>query len=112
MEERNASSEDGILIDKPLDYYYEIDLVTLLENNDLEGFKYFYYFFRKEAFIPSKQGEIFLEKVLEESLDYAKEIGANLKENVYKAMKKIADGFFHWPQNKLDPKNEKICLEV
>ncbi|MFQ6088956.1 MAG: hypothetical protein ACE5K0_08665 [Candidatus Methanofastidiosia archaeon] len=40
--------------DKPLDCYYEIDLVTLLETDDVEGFKYFYYFFRKEAFIPSE----------------------------------------------------------
>ncbi|MFX0061915.1 MAG: Eco57I restriction-modification methylase domain-containing protein [Candidatus Hermodarchaeota archaeon] len=41
-----------------------------------------------------------------------KRIGDNLKENTYKAMKKIAEGFFHWPQNELDPNDEKTRLEV
>ncbi|MFQ5892358.1 MAG: class I SAM-dependent DNA methyltransferase, partial [Candidatus Methanofastidiosia archaeon] len=98
--------------DKPLDCYYEIDLVTLLENDDIEGFKYFYYFFMKEALIPSKDGVVFIETVLGESLSYAKEIGENLKENVYKAMEKIVEGFFNWPQNELDPEDERIRLEV
>jgi len=100
------------LQDRPLDCYYEIDLVTLLENNDVEGFRYFYYFFRKEAFLPSENGEAFLEIVLRESLDYAREIGENLKENVYRAMKKIADGFFRWPQNGLDPMDDRTQLKV
>ena len=88
--------------DKPLDIYFEADLVSLLEENDLEGFKYYYYFFRREAFLPNEAGEIFVEKVLKGSADYAKEIGDNLKENVYRAMKKIAEGFFSWPENQLD----------
>jgi hypothetical protein len=33
-----------------LDYYYEVDLPALLEKGDLECFKYFYLFFRREAF--------------------------------------------------------------
>ena len=97
---------------RPLDCNYEVDLITLLEKDDVEGFKYFYYFFRKEAFLPSEDGEVFLEKVLRGSLDYAKKVGDNLKENVYRAMKKIADGFFHWHQNGLDPKDEQTRLEV
>jgi hypothetical protein len=88
--------------DKPLDVYYEVDLAYLLENNDIEGFKYYYYFFRREAFQPNERGEIFLEKVLRGSEDYAHEVGENLKENVYRAMKKIAEGFFSWPENQLD----------
>lgn len=98
--------------DRPLDCYYEVDLVTLLEKDDIEGFRYFYYFFRKEAFLPSEDGEVFLERVVRESLDYAKEVGDNLKENVYKAMKVIADGFLHWSQNGLDPNDDQIRLEV
>lgn len=88
--------------DKPLDVYYEVDLANLLENNDLEGFKYYYYFFRREAFLPNEAGEIFLAKVLKGSDDYRHDIGDNLKENVYRAMKKIAEGFFSWPENRLD----------
>lgn len=38
------------------DDYYEVDLLTLLakdEPKNVEEFRYFYYFFRKEAFLPS-----------------------------------------------------------
>jgi type I restriction-modification system DNA methylase subunit len=85
--------------------YYEIDLASILEREDLEAFKYFYYFFRQEAFLSNEMGEIFLEVVLKGSADYAQEIGENLKENVYRAMKKIAEGFFTWRDNGLDFNN-------
>ena len=88
--------------DKPLDIYYEVDLVAILEQGDLEGFRYFYYFFREAAFLPTEKGEVFLEVVLKGSADYAQEIGDNLKENVYRAMKNISEGFFAWPENGLD----------
>ncbi|MEA2046782.1 MAG: TaqI-like C-terminal specificity domain-containing protein [Euryarchaeota archaeon] len=91
--------------DKALDVYYEVDLAFMLESGDLESFRYFYYFFRKEAFLPNEKGEIFLDVVLKGSQDYAQEIGDNLKENVYRAMKNIAEGFFHWEENGLDPNN-------
>jgi len=89
--------------EKKRDEYYEIDLPSLLDNNDMEGFKYFFYFFRRDAFLLP---ENFLEQVLRESEDHAKAIGNNLKENIYKAMKIIADGFFGRPQNNLDRNNE------
>jgi len=94
--------------EKKRDEYYEIDLPSLLGSNDIEGFKYFFYFFRRDAFLLP---ENFLEQVLRESEDHAKAIGNNLKENVYKAMKKIADGFFGRPQNNLD-KNDGAAQEL
>jgi hypothetical protein len=94
--------------EKKRDEYYEIDLPSLLGSNDIEGFKYFFYFFRRDAFLLP---ENFLEEVLHESEDHAKAIGNNLKENVYKAMKKIADGFFGRPQNNLD-KNDGAAQEL
>lgn len=39
-----------------LDSYYEIDLPTLLETGDREAFKYFYLFFRREAFVSGDDG--------------------------------------------------------
>ena len=90
---------------KALDVYYEVDLACMLESGDLESFRYFYYFFRREAFLPNEKGEIFLDVVLKGSQDYAQEIGDNLKENVYRAMKNIAEGFFHWEENGLEPNN-------
>ena len=98
--------------DKTLDVYYEVDLAAILEKGDLEGFRYFYYFFRNAAFLPNEKGEVFLEGVLKRSADYAQEIGVNLKENVYRAMKKISEGFFAWPENGLDSKDLDTRAEV
>jgi len=95
--------------DRRRDDYYEIDLPSLLAKDDsknVEEFKYFYYFFRREAFLSSTDGKIFLDEVLKGSADYAKVIGDDLKDNVYKAMKKVAEGFFSWSQNGLDIQNE------
>lgn len=65
--------------DKRRDDYYEIDLPTLLAKNEPKNVE-----------------------VLKGSADYAKAIGGDLKDNVYKAMKKVAEGFFSWSQNGLD----------
>ncbi|MDD4448574.1 MAG: N-6 DNA methylase, partial [Methanothrix sp.] len=76
-----------------LDYYYEVDLPDLLAADDIENFKYFYLFFRREAFGQTVDGGCFLDSVREESVAYAQEIGEDLKENVYRAMKILAQGF-------------------
>jgi len=76
-----------------LDYYYEVDLPALLASGDIENFKYFYLFFRREAFGQTVDSGCFLDSVREESVAYAQEIGEDLKENVYRAMKILAQGF-------------------
>ena len=76
-----------------LDYYYEVDLPALLAAGDIENFKYFYLFFRREAFGQTVDAGCFLDSVREESVAYAQEIGEDLKENVYRAMKILAQGF-------------------
>ena len=43
--------------------FYEINLETLLENDDLEGFNYFYFIFKAENFAPKKDKSI-IEKSL------------------------------------------------
>jgi len=83
-----------------LDVYYEVDLERLLKSEDLEAFKYFYLFFRLEAF-PKFPGDSFLDRTREGSQAYAKEIGEELQDNVYKAMQKLAEGFFADPSNGL-----------
>ncbi len=98
--------------DRPLDVYYEVDLAALLADNDVDAFRYFYYFFRKEAFLPNQRGEVFLEEVLRGSANYAREIGENLKENVYRAGKVLADGFIRWPENRLDPADPETRARV
>jgi hypothetical protein len=44
LHEREKSSASGIC--------YEVDLEELLQRGDLEAFKYFYLFFRREVFLP------------------------------------------------------------
>ena len=76
-----------------LDSFYEVDLQALLEAGDFESFKYFYLFFRREAFGQTVDGGSFLDSVREGSVAYSQEIGEDLKENVYRAMKILAQGF-------------------
>ena len=84
-----------------LDYYYEVDLPALLASGDIENFKYFYLFFRREALPSAVDGESFLDRVREGSVAYAQEIGEDLQENVYRAMKILAEGFFAEAKNGL-----------
>ncbi len=94
-----------------LDSYYEVDLVTILETNDIEGFRYFYLFFRLNAFVKDASGRSFLEKVKDESIAYAKKLGENLQKNVYDAMRVLSEGFFEWKDNAL-AKDETGLKEV
>ncbi|HDY66430.1 MAG TPA: hypothetical protein ENH85_01420 [Candidatus Scalindua sp.] len=80
---------------KRLDIFYEIDLENLIENGTIEDFKYFYLFFQRVAF------PYFVEKVYKGSIDYAEAVGEELKENVYQALKILAEGFLKTPGNNL-----------
>jgi len=85
-----------------LDSYYEVDLPTILEKGDLEDFKYFYLFFRHEAFLEDAGGDSFLDDVYGESNVFAQELGADLQDNIYKAIKVLSEGFMQYPENDLD----------
>ncbi|OPZ44049.1 MAG: hypothetical protein BWY93_00788 [Euryarchaeota archaeon ADurb.BinA087] len=98
--------------DKRRDDYLEVDLPFLILSNDIEAFRFFYYFFRKDAFISSQEGPAFLDRILKESFEYATEIGDSLKENVYWAMKRISEGFIERSSNNLDRNNPAILSLV
>jgi len=68
----------------------------------------FIYFFRLEAFPKVPLGSSFLDRVREESTAYAQKIGTDLQENVYKAMKVLAEGFFADQSNSLSHSMEDI----
>ncbi|NPV61316.1 MAG: N-6 DNA methylase [Methanotrichaceae archaeon] len=91
-----------------LDSYYEVDLPALLAEGDMESFKYFYLFFRRQAFPKIVDGDCFLDRVREGSTAYASEIGEDLKDNVYRAMKILAEGFLADPSNHLGSTEESI----
>jgi type II restriction/modification system DNA methylase subunit YeeA len=84
-----------------LDSYYEIDLPTVLETGDLEDFKYFYLFFRHSAFLEDASGSCFLDDVYDESNLFAQELGADLQDNIYEAIKVLSEGFMQYPDNDL-----------
>jgi len=95
-----------------MDCYYEVNLPDLInrieESGDITLFKYFYLFFRLEAFPQVPLGTSFLDRVREESAAYAQKIGNDLQENVYKAMKVLAVGFFAEQSNSLSHALEDI----
>lgn len=92
-----------------LDSYFEIDLFDVIARDDLESFKYFYLFFRREAFIKDHAtAKCFLDRVYEGSIEYAKELGEELKQNVYEALKVLAQGFLDWQDNHLRPDQETL----
>ena len=82
-----------------LDSYYEVDLINLIEQGQVERFKYFYLFFRRVAF-PQ-----FLGQVLRESREYAQGVSEDLKERVYEALRLLAEGFLKYPSTSLTPAN-------
>lgn len=94
-----------------LDSYFEINLADIIVKKDIELFKYFYFFFRKEAFVPDSVGKTFLDYAYEESINFAKTLGEGLKENVYKALKILAEGFFAHKENELE-KNPNTLGEI
>ena len=95
-----------------MDCYYEVNLPELInrieETGDITLFKYFYLFFRLEAFPQVPLGSSFLDRVREESAAYSQKIGNDLQENVYKAMKVLAEGFFAEQSNSLSHLTEDI----
>jgi type I restriction-modification system DNA methylase subunit len=74
--------------------FYPIDLVELLEADNVEQFKYFWLFFRREAFEADSQGKNFLERVRDGSATYATTVGNGLKSLVFEEIfARVAGGF-------------------
>ena len=64
--------------DYATEIYYEVDLPELLESGNVDDFKYFYTFFRPEAF-REVAGKTFLDTVWNESETAAQELGEDLQ---------------------------------
>ena len=95
-----------------LDVYFEIDLETAVQGNSLAALRYFTLFFGRRSFLPDKNGRIFLNDALSESVRYARELEADLRDNAYKALEQIITGFFALPANQLDPANPDHLQQV
>lgn len=77
----------------PLGNYYQVDLIQLLEKVPEENLKYFYIFFRKQALLPGVDGKSFLDRVFDESNEYAVELEADIKERAYEVIELLCKGF-------------------
>ncbi|WP_435077774.1 Eco57I restriction-modification methylase domain-containing protein [Halococcus sp. AFM35] len=86
--------------------YYEVDLVDLLESDSVEVFKYFYVFFRPAAFRESS-GTTFLDTVWSESETAAQELGEDLQDNVFTALRVLGEGFVATNGLDIDPADDQ-----
>jgi hypothetical protein len=86
--------------------YYEIDLADALEHQDLIAFRYFYLFFRAEAFATSKLGQQgFLDQLREGSSAFAKELGDRLRKHIFdEVFPYLAQGFVDYRKQELEEK--------
>ncbi|EMA14933.1 Eco57I restriction-modification methylase domain-containing protein [Haloarcula marismortui] len=91
--------------------YYEVNLPELLEEGDLEAFKYFYAFFWPEAFRETA-GTSFLDTVWNESETAAQELGEDLQDNVFTALRVLGEGFIHTNDLDIDPDDEDARAEL
>ena len=85
-----------------LEVFYEVDLPALLQA-DIDSFLYFYVFFRREAF---DLGPLSLDFILQASAEFAHGISDSLREQVYGALRYVAQGFFEYKANSLVPSPE------
>jgi len=96
-----------------LEIYYEVDLPFLLmpdgvsDEIALRNFLYFYTFFRRQAF---DSGPLSLEQILLASTEYAQGVSEGLRQQVYDALRYVAQGFFDHPDNKLTSTPETCRL--
>ncbi|WP_336035169.1 Eco57I restriction-modification methylase domain-containing protein [Halobacterium yunchengense] len=97
--------------DYATEIYYEVDLPELLDSGSLEQFKYFYAFFRPEAFHETA-GTSFLDTVWNESETAAQELGEDLQDNVFTALRVLGEGFLHTNDLDIDPDDEAARAEL
>ncbi len=95
-----------------LDIYFEVDLQDVLINNSKNGLLYFWLFFRHGAFVPDANGHIFADDALTASLNYAREVENDLRDNAYRALEQLIQGFFAFDRNNLSPDNPDYLQQV
>ncbi|MCL5105020.1 MAG: N-6 DNA methylase [Armatimonadetes bacterium] len=88
-----------------LDHFYEVDLEEVIQSGDVGRFLYFHTFFRREAF---DDGPLSVAEILRESADYAQSVGESLKDQVYDALRHIAQGFLDYAPNGFQPDRDAL----
>jgi type I restriction-modification system DNA methylase subunit len=91
--------------------FYEVDLPELIESGDVQRFKYFFCFFRPDAFHESA-GTTFLDTVWKESERASQELGEDLQDNVFTALRMLGKGFAHTNDLDIDPDDDAALAEL
>ena len=100
-----------------LDSFYEVELAKVLADGDINAFRYFYYFFRREAFaqelvsahpietgkpVPVRAAPTFLDNVLTGSTHYTVAVSDDLGDRIYAALAALINGFLAYPGNHIE----------
>lgn len=85
--------------------YFEMDLVQIIQQKDLKGFRLFYLFFGRQSFVPESGTKPFVEQVLAGSAEYAATVSGHLKESVYDALRSVMNGIFAEEKNGVSADN-------
>ena len=93
------------------DCFYEVDLEKILINEDTEAFRYFYYFFRSDAFAPDTSNQSFLDDVLSGSIRYTVSVSDDLGDKIYLALEELINGFLTFRDNNLNVSDTEMIHE-
>jgi type I restriction-modification system DNA methylase subunit len=91
--------------------YYEVDLQELLESGTLEEFKRFFVFFRAEA-LRESGGTTLLDEVWSESETAAQELGEDLQDDVFTALRIVGRGFIEYNDLDIDSDDDAALDEL
>jgi type I restriction-modification system DNA methylase subunit len=91
--------------------YYEVDLQELLESGSLAEFKRFFVFFRAAA-LRESDGTTLLDEVWSESETAAQELGEDLQDDVFTALRVVGRGFIEYNDLDIDPDDDDALDEL
>jgi hypothetical protein len=98
--------------------FYEVDLVEALtasgDTDPGEGFRYWWLFFRRPAFEPGRAGTpCWLDRVVQESRDYARRLGDRLKGRIFETIfPQLARGFLEDRRQRLGQEQAPTAEEL
>lgn len=84
-----------------LDVYFEIDLEQTILNQNRAAAAFFVLFFRQAAFLAGDRGRVFLQDALQQSAHYAVALEKDLRDNAYRALEHLIQGFIEPQANGL-----------
>ena len=94
-----------------LDCFYEVDLEKILIDENTDAFRYFYYFFRGEAFALDASNRNFLDDVLTGSVHYTVAVSDDLGDKIYLALEELINGFISYSDNNLSSSDAEVIYE-